>query len=55
MSQPVAYHMRDQVRHRVRDIMRTRPDDASSPGFWPAAALVVGALTVVNVLLAAVP
>ena len=54
MRHQKSYHMRDQVRHRVRDIMRARPSTAEeSPPLWPAAALVVTALTLANILVVA--
>jgi hypothetical protein len=48
------YHMRDQVHHRVRDIMRAVPGRTSpEPRLWPTAALVLAALTLANILIAA--
>ena len=52
MAHPATYYMRDQVRHRVRDIMRADPGGSEAPRLWPAAALVLAALTVANALLA---
>ena len=45
------YHMRDQVRHRVRDIMRTDPSGAETPALWPLAAVLLVAAALVNVLM----
>ena len=44
------YHMRDQVRHRVREIMRAQPGVVarSAPRLWPVAALALIAFAVAN-------
>lgn len=48
------FHMRDQVHHRVRDIMRARPGAAAeTPRVWPAAALVLAAFAAANILMTA--
>ena len=48
------YHMRDQVRHRVREIMRAQPGVAArpEPRLWPVAALALIAFAVANVMMA---
>ncbi len=52
--QHVRYHMRDQVRHRVREIMRAEPGVAGPTArLWPAAALVLIAFAVANILMTA--
>jgi hypothetical protein len=55
MTQPSAYFMHDQVRHRVAHIMRghNRPRALTSP-VWPLIA-VIAALTLVNVVSAIPP
>ena len=46
------YHMRDQVRHRVREIMRAQPGIArEAPPLWPIAALALIAFAVANVMM----
>ncbi len=48
------YHMRDQVRHRVREIMRAQPGVARpAPRLWPFAALVLIAFAVANIMMTA--
>jgi len=54
MIDATRFHMRDQVHHRVRDIMRARPGVAAeTPRVWPAAALVLAAFAAANILMTA--
>ena len=53
MTRPKPYHMRDQVHHRVRDIMRASGQDAAREArLWPVAALILAAATLANIMLA---
>ena len=48
------YHMRDQVRDRVREIMRAQPGIARpAPRLWPIAALALIAFAVANIMMTA--